>query len=119
MLDQVEVWRLWRPLQSLKWLLIQPFMDTSCHVFGVPVLLENDPIGVHVIPFNRSNHLIFQDLLVQMLIHYALNSTHKSRPMGSHTAPDHDRTSAMLDRLLDMARLSALSVAHPTPRAPI
>ena len=52
-----------------------------------------------------------------MLVHRALNLTDESKAVGSHTAPDHDRAAAMLDRLLDVARLAVLPVTHPAPRS--
>jgi len=52
-----------------------------------------------------------------MLVHRALNPADESGVIDSHTAPDHDRAAAMLDRLLDVARLAVLPVTHPAPRS--
>jgi len=118
-LDRVEVWRLGWPLQNLEWLPIQPLLDTPRFVLRVIVLLENGSLGIHVVPFDRSEQVVPQDSLVHMLVHHTLDLAHESRAVGGHAAPDHDGSASMLDCLLDMAWLLALTVANPAPRTPI
>ena len=58
-------------------------------------------------------------MFIDLLIHYAFNPTHKSRAMRRNTAPDHNGSSTMLDCLLEVVWVWAVSIATPAPWASI
>jgi hypothetical protein len=82
-------------------------------------MLENPFLSIHFVFLNGIVQIFFKNLLIQVLIHRALKLPNEPGTVGGYTAPDHQRAASMFDGLLDLSRLSALTVAYPAPRPSI
>jgi hypothetical protein len=60
-------------------------------------MLKDNLQWIEVVLYKRATRIRLQDLTVDMLIHLALYLTDQTRFHCSHTSPNHDGTSAMLN----------------------
>src|SRR5262249_48947349 len=84
-------------------------------MLGVIILLKDDLARIQAIVSNRLPELILQNSLIAFFRQRTVYPTHEACSLGCHAAPNHQRTSTMFYRLLDMVRLAALSVTDPAP----
>src|SRR5215470_8051197 len=85
-------------------------------MFGVIILLEDEFLPIHAIPVHSLDEMIFQNLLIEELVHSSINPAHESHSIG-YAAPNHNTSSPMLHCLLNMllGMRSSLLFPHPGP----
>ena len=93
MFNWVYVRRVCRPYNSLKILLLQPFLHLPTGVLGVIILLKHDVRKVEMIILQGIQQLIHQNLKVQIAIHPTINIGSISHSLPSDTLPQIHKTS--------------------------
>src|SRR5262245_32821155 len=84
------------------------------------VVMLKDELGrIHVVVIDRGHEFVLQYVLVRLLDHRAVQLAHESGAVNGHTAPDHDRSTSMIDRLFDCSPFQTVHVASPAPRTPV
>jgi hypothetical protein len=94
--DGIHIGRLCGPLHDTKQLIRKPRLDWFCHVFGIVVMLKYNLRWIDVVFCKHATRILLQDLTVDM-IHPSLYLTYQTRSYCSHTFPNQNGTSAMLN----------------------
>ena len=78
----------------------QPGCHCACFVLWVVIMLKNSAVLIQFKVSKRRQHMLLQDTEVEVLVHCALDLTHKTRSLGVHAVPNHHMASAMFHGLL-------------------
>ena len=101
MFNWVYVRRVCRPYNSLKILLLQPFLHLSTGVLGIIILLKHDVRRIEMIILQGIQQFMHQNLKVQIAIHPTINIGSISHSLPSNTPPQNHKTPSKCDSSLN------------------
>src|SRR6476620_3071514 len=119
MLNRIQIWRLWRPLQHLHSLVFEPLAGETGGMFGIVVLLEDDLVDFQLMPLEGLEELVVEDVRVELCVHPTIDAARVADALSRHTAPHHQAPTAEFDCALDMMLSDRTPWLLPHPLKPI
>jgi len=90
-LNGADVWRSWKPVHNLIFMVLKPLFALFANVLGIIILFNDNVILGFVVKLDAFLKLFMQDLHIKVPIHLPINLACILSPLPYHASPHHQR----------------------------